>query len=161
MRAFDAAKTQIGVPYQWGGNAPGKSFDSAALVQWAWAQAGVMIPRTVGEQFATLPEVSLSRLEPGDLLFYYYGGHIDHVALFGGHGPWGTRTTIAADYTGSTIQLQPEFTYGLVGAGSPFGDVTRPARCLQQVTKGCFQRAPNVGTLPNDEFTGGGGDVGG
>lgn len=162
VRAFDAAKTQIGVPYVWGGDAPGKGFDDAALVQWAWAQAGVHIPPTSSQQFVTLPEVPLNRLQPGDLLFYYNlggDGQVDHTVMYGGRGRWGNQTTIAAEHTGTTIGLQPEFTYGLVGAGSPFGNVRRPSQCSRRLTAVCFQRLPAAG-FPGRVFITGGGDVG-
>jgi cell wall-associated NlpC family hydrolase len=122
MAAFAAAKTQIGVPYVWGGETPGVGFDCSGLTQWAWAQAGVSIPRTAAAQWEALPHVSLTALQPGDLLFYYNldgDDQVDHVVMYGGSGPWGTQTTIAADYTGTTIQLQPAFTYGLIGAARP------------------------------------------
>jgi cell wall-associated NlpC family hydrolase len=122
MRAFAAAKSQIGVPYVWGGESPGSGFDCSGLTQWSWAQAGISIPRTASEQYAALPHVSLTALQPGDLLFYYNldgDNQVDHVVMYGGAGPYGSQTTIAADQTGTTIQLQPAFTYGLIGAARP------------------------------------------
>jgi len=121
MRAFSAAKSQIGVPYVWGGESPA-GFDCSGLTEWAWAQAGISIPRTAGEQYAALRHVSLTALQPGDLLFYFNldgDNQVDHVVMYGGSGPYGSQTTIAADQTGTTIQLQPAFTYGLIGAARP------------------------------------------
>jgi cell wall-associated NlpC family hydrolase len=122
MRAFAAAKSQIGVPYVWGGESPRAGFDCSGLTQWSWAQAGISIPRTAAEQYAALPHVSLTALQPGDLLFYFNldgDNAVDHVVMYGGSGPYGSQTTIAADQTGTTIQLQPAFTYGLIGAARP------------------------------------------
>jgi cell wall-associated NlpC family hydrolase len=122
MRAFAAAESQIGVPYVWGGETPGQGFDCSGLTQWSWAQAGVYIPRTASEQWDYLPHVSLTDLQPGDLLFYFNldgDDQVDHVVMYGGSGPYGTQTTIAAAYTGTTISLEPAFTYGLIGAGRP------------------------------------------
>lgn len=122
MKAFSAAKTQIGVPYVWGGEQAGVGFDCSGLTQWAWAQAGVTIPRTAADQWYGLRHVGLRALQPGDLLFYYNldgDNAVDHVVMYGGSGPWGTQTTIAADYTGTTIALQPAFTFGLIGAARP------------------------------------------
>ena len=122
MRAFSAAESQIGVPYVWGGEQPGVGFDCSGLTQWAWAKAGVSIPRTAAEQYAALPHVSLRSLQPGDLLFYFNldgDNAIDHVVMYGGSGPFGGQTTIAAAYTGTTIALQPAFTVGLIGAARP------------------------------------------
>jgi peptidoglycan DL-endopeptidase CwlO len=122
MSAFAAAKTQIGVQYVWGGEKAGVGFDCSGLTQWAWAQAGVSIPRTAAAQWGGLRHVSLSDLQPGDLLFYFDldgDNTVDHVVMYGGSGPFGTQTTIAADYTGTTIALQPAFTFGLIGAARP------------------------------------------
>jgi cell wall-associated NlpC family hydrolase len=122
MKAFGAAKTQIGVPYVWGDEQAGVGFDCSGLTQWAWAQAGISIPRTAADQWDGLRHVSLQALQPGDLLFYFNldgDNAVDHVVMYGGSGPWGTQTTIAADYTGTTIALQPAFTFGLIGAARP------------------------------------------
>ncbi len=127
MAAFAAAKSQIGVPYVWGGETPRSAssqggFDCSGLTQWSWAQAGVSIPRTAAAQYYGLPHVSLTALQPGDLLFYFNldgDNQVDHVVMYGGSGPYGSQTTIAADETGTTIQLQPAFTFGLIGAARP------------------------------------------
>jgi peptidoglycan DL-endopeptidase CwlO len=122
MAAFAAAKTQIGVPYEWGGTSPGVGFDCSGLTQWAWARAGVSIPRTAASQWYSLPHVSLKALQPGDLLFYFNldgDNQIDHVVMYGGSGPFGSQTTIAAAHSGTTVSLEPAFTYGLIGAARP------------------------------------------
>jgi cell wall-associated NlpC family hydrolase len=120
--AVSFAKREIGVPYVWGGETPGVGFDCSGLVQWAWGQAGYSIPRTTEEQWAALPRVSLSNLQPGDLLYYYNldgDNAVDHVVMYVGAGPWGSNTIIAAAYTGTNISLAPVFTFGLVGAARP------------------------------------------
>ena len=122
MRAFAAAQTQIGVNYVWGGEQAGVGFDCSGLTQWAWAQAGDSIPRTASDQWYGLRHVSVRHLQPGDLLFYWNldgDNAVDHVVMYGGSGPFATQTTIAADYTGTTIALQPAFTFGLIGAARP------------------------------------------
>ena len=120
--AFAAAETQIGVRYVWGGESPGVGFDCSGLTQWAWSRAGVSIPRTAAAQWNSLPHVSLSALQPGDLLFYFNldgDNSVDHVTMYGGSGPFGAQTTIAASHAGTLISLQPVFTYGLIGAARP------------------------------------------
>ncbi|MGH9157664.1 MAG: C40 family peptidase [Acidimicrobiales bacterium] len=52
-RVIAAAMTQLGVPYRWGGTTPGVGFDCSGLVQWAFAQAGVTLPRTTSQQILT------------------------------------------------------------------------------------------------------------
>jgi len=110
------------VPYVWGGETPGRGFDCSGLTQWSWAQAGVSIPRTAASQYAAVPHVPLSALEPGDLLFYYNldtDGIVDHVAMYVGSGPYGSRTIIQAPETGETVSYAPIYTYHLIGAGQP------------------------------------------
>jgi cell wall-associated NlpC family hydrolase len=92
------------------------------LTQWAWAQAGVSIPRTATAQYAATTHVSLSSLQPGDLLFYKNldtDGIIDHVVMYVGSGPYGSQTIIQAPYTGTTVSYSPLYTTDLVGAGRP------------------------------------------
>jgi cell wall-associated NlpC family hydrolase len=122
MAAVHAAVSQLGVPYVFGGESPGSGFDCSGLVQWAWGQAGVSIPRTTESQWPALTHVSLGSLEPGDLLFYYNldgDDQVDHVVMYTGSGPYGTDTVIQAPFTGSTVSYSPIFTEGLIGAGRP------------------------------------------
>ena len=121
-KAVQYAKSQIGVPYVWGGETAGVGFDCSGLVQWAWARAGITIPRTTESQYPDMIHVTLTQLQPGDLLFYYNldGDHVvDHVVMYVGSGPWGVDTTIAAAHSGTTVSLAPLFTSGLIGAARP------------------------------------------
>jgi len=120
--AVQAAVSQLGTPYVFGGEEEGVGFDCSGLVQWAWGQAGVTIPRTTETQWPAIPHVSLDALEPGDLLFYYNldgDDQVDHVVMYTGSGPYGTDTVIQAPYTGSTVSYSPIFTEGLIGAARP------------------------------------------
>jgi cell wall-associated NlpC family hydrolase len=122
MAAVSAAESELGVPYVFGGASPSQGFDCSGLVQWAWAQAGVTIPRTTEVQWPALTHVALNALEPGDLLFYYNldsDDQVDHVVMYVGSGPYGTDTVIQAPFTGSTVSYSPIFTDGLIGAGRP------------------------------------------
>ncbi len=122
LAAVHAAESQIGVPYVWGGESPGVGFDCSGLTQWSWEQAGFTIPRTAAEQYYALQKVPLTALRPGDLLFYYNldgDNEVDHVVMYVGSGPYGTNTIIAAAHTGTNVDFEPLFTYGLVGAGRP------------------------------------------
>jgi cell wall-associated NlpC family hydrolase len=122
MAAVQAAVSQLGVPYVFGGEQPGAGFDCSGLVQWAWSQAGVTIPRTTETEWPALTHVSLDALQPGDLLFYYNldsDSQVDHVVMYAGSGPYGTDTVIQAPFTGSTVSYSPIFTEGLIGAARP------------------------------------------
>jgi peptidoglycan DL-endopeptidase CwlO len=82
-QAVAFAYNQIGCPYVFGGTGPcGSGFDCSGLTMAAWASAGVSIPRTSYGQ-ATLPGVSLSSLQPGDIL--EFAGD-SHVGLYVGGG---------------------------------------------------------------------------
>ena len=111
--ALAAAESQEGVPYKWGGETPGVGFDCSGLVQWAWRQAGVNLPRTAAAQYGAIAHVSLSDLQPGDLLFWGSGG-ISHVGMYVGGG-----AIINAPETGEVVRIEPIWNNGLVGAGRP------------------------------------------
>lgn len=89
---------QLGLPYQWGATGPG-SYDCSGLVQAAWAAAGVSIPRVTYDQWAALPHISSSSIQPGDLLYYEGEGH---VAMYVGNG-----NIIDAPQTGMDVELIP------------------------------------------------------
>jgi peptidoglycan DL-endopeptidase CwlO len=75
---------QLGCPYSYGSTGPcSVGFDCSGLVMSAWAAAGISIPRDTYEQWAALPHISTSDLQPGDLLFY---NGIGHVAMYVGGG---------------------------------------------------------------------------
>ena len=80
--AAAAARTKIGFAYTYAGNGP-NSYDCSGLTAWAWAQAGISIPRVSYEQ-ANFPEVPLDQLQPGDLVTYY--SPVSHVAIYVGNG---------------------------------------------------------------------------
>lgn len=95
------AYAQLGKPYEWGGTGP-DAYDCSGLVQAAWAAAGVSIPRTTYEQWADLPHIPMSDLEPGDLILY--NGE-SHVAMYVGDG-----YIIDAPHTGAYVERIPEDT---------------------------------------------------
>jgi cell wall-associated NlpC family hydrolase len=97
-QAVAFAYAQLGKPYQWGATGPG-SYDCSGLAQAAWAAAGVSIPRDTYEQWAALPHIAASALQPGDLL--YYDG-IGHVAMYVGDG-----YIIDAPQTGLDVEKIP------------------------------------------------------
>jgi cell wall-associated NlpC family hydrolase len=78
--AVEAAQSALGTPYVWGGTTPGAGMDCSGLTQWAYAQAGVDIPRTADAQ-AVGPQVPADQLAPGDLAVWD-----GHVAMITGDG---------------------------------------------------------------------------
>jgi peptidoglycan DL-endopeptidase CwlO len=102
-KAVAFAYAQLGCPYVYGGTGPcNLGFDCSGLAQAAWAAAGVAIPRDSYEQWAGLPHVPLSAIEPGDLLIYNDEGH---VAIYVGNG-----YIIDAPQTGMDVERIPEST---------------------------------------------------
>jgi cell wall-associated NlpC family hydrolase len=113
-KAVAFAYAQLGKPYQWGATGP-DSYDCSGLAQAAWAAAGVAIPRDTYEQWAALPHISSSAIQPGDLL--YYDG-IGHVAIYVGNG-----YMIDAPQTGMDVEKIPMdtgwYASTFVGAARP------------------------------------------
>ena len=62
-----------------------RAFDCSGLMQWGYAQAGISIGRSTWDQIENGVEVSLSNVQPGDLLFYKSLGH---VGMYIGNGQW-------------------------------------------------------------------------
>ncbi len=102
-KAVAFAYAQLGCPYVYGGTGPcQRGYDCSGLAQAAWAAAGVQIPRDSYGQWAALPHVPLSSIEPGDLLIYNGEGH---VAIYVGGG-----YIIDAPQTGMNVEKIPEST---------------------------------------------------
>ncbi|KAA1432079.1 peptidoglycan hydrolase RipC [Mycolicibacter arupensis] len=81
--AVQAALTQVGTPYVWGGAAPG-GFDCSGLVMWAFHQAGINLPHSSQAQANGGQAVSLSDLQPGDVLTFY--SDASHSGIYVGDG---------------------------------------------------------------------------
>lgn len=72
-----AARSQLGVPYVWGGSTPGVGLDCSGLTQYCYAQSGIQIPRYSEDQASSGMKVPLSEAKPGDILW-----RPGHVAIF-------------------------------------------------------------------------------
>ena len=114
-KAVAFAYKQLGCPYVYGGTGPCTSgFDCSGLTMESWASAGVSIPRTSYEQWDSLPHVSLSSVQPGDILVFYGAGH---VAIYVGNNKF-----IQAPQPGQDVELvtfQGASTPGIDGAVRP------------------------------------------
>jgi cell wall-associated NlpC family hydrolase len=111
--ALQAARGKLGRPYVWGAEGP-DSFDCSGLVQWAFAQAGVRMPRVAAQQWATGPQIPLSQARPGDLIFWRNDptnpGYISHVAIY-----WGPGKMLVAPHTGDVVKFSSIYTKNLAG----------------------------------------------
>jgi cell wall-associated NlpC family hydrolase len=117
VTAITAARTALGDPYQWGATGP-STYDCSGLTQWAYAQAGITLPRTSREQWFSGPHPALDALLPGDLLFRALdpndAGTIHHVAIYLGGG-----YMIEAPHTGAVVHVVPVYLDGYFGATRP------------------------------------------
>ncbi len=88
--AISFAESQVGKAYVYGGTGP-STWDCSGLAQATLAKAGISAPRTSEEQAAASTRVSLSNLQPGDLLFWSSDGSAAgayHVAVYTGNGAY-------------------------------------------------------------------------
>ena len=109
--AVAAARSKLGSPYVWAASGP-SSFDCSGLTMYAWGRAGVSLPHSSRMQSSSGRSVSLSALQPGDLVFY--GSPVYHVALYVGGGQ-----VIHAPQSGDVVR------YASMDMMSPSG-ATRP-----------------------------------
>lgn len=107
--AIAAARSQLGVPYRWGGTTPA-GFDCSGLMLWSWAHAGVSLPRTSGAQRAYTQRISAAQLQPGDLVFT--GNPVYHVGMYIGGGQM-----IHSPHTGDVVKISPVRSGGSVSYG--------------------------------------------
>jgi cell wall-associated NlpC family hydrolase len=128
--AIDAAMRYLGTPYSWGGggkNGPSRGwaqgadtvgFDCSGLTQYAYAQAGISIPRNSRAQYSGLPKVAASDLRAGDLVFWATNpsnpATIHHVALYLGDG-----RVVHAPQTGDVVKISTMWWQGYAGAVRP------------------------------------------
>jgi hypothetical protein len=77
----------VGAPYKWGGTAE-NGFDCSGLMQWAYGQHGIRLPRMSRDQASagTLVTPALDALQPGDILLFAAqpGGGVTHVGMYVG-----------------------------------------------------------------------------
>ena len=101
--ALAFAKSMMGTPYKWGGETPQEGFDCSGLVQWAYAKAGVSLPRVTDQQFVAPGGVPVKRrdLLPGDLVFFRDStGYVHHVGI-----SLGGDRFVGAPHTGAKVRI--------------------------------------------------------
>lgn len=95
QKIVQAAYSQLGVPYVWGGTQPGVGLDCSGLVQYCHAVAGISLPHYSESQYAGGRKVSSP--EPGDICW-----KPGHVGIYIGGG-----MMIEAQQTGTNIMISP------------------------------------------------------
>jgi cell wall-associated NlpC family hydrolase len=128
--AISAARRYLGTIYAWGGGSlSGPSvgwgvdagivgFDCSGLTRYAYAQAGISIPRNSSAQYKALPKVSRADLQRGDLVFWATdtrnASTIHHVAVYLGNGQ-----ILEAPQSGSVIRVTSMRWSGFIGGARP------------------------------------------
>ena len=90
----NAAYSQLGTPYVWGGTTPNVELDCSGLVQYCHRVAGISLPRTSGPQGSGGQAVSDP--QPGDVVCYS-----GHVGIYIGGGQM-----IHAPQPGDVVKIQ-------------------------------------------------------
>jgi cell wall-associated NlpC family hydrolase len=82
------ALLQIGKPYVWGGDSPGKGFDCSGLTWWVYRKNGIRIPRVSHQQRLAGRSIAKKDLRHGDLILFKTNprGKSLHVGIYVGKG---------------------------------------------------------------------------
>ncbi|MFB4319597.1 C40 family peptidase [Actinomadura sp. 21ATH] len=136
--AIRFARAQIGKPYRWGATGP-SAYDCSGLVQKAWRQAGVKLPRVTYSQYGKVRrKVGWSSMRPGDLIFFRGRAHVGmYIAK---------NRFIHAPNSGSRVRINKLSGYrkrqfaGAVRPGAPEvrkwpDSIPRLAQRLDEITK--------------------------
>lgn len=95
--AVQNALGKIGAPYRYGASGP-SAFDCSGLVNWAYKQEGVSLPRTSRAMASAGAPVSKAALRPGDLVLFYRP--VSHVGIYVGNGK-----VVHASTSGTPVKL--------------------------------------------------------
>ncbi|GIK34831.1 MAG: hypothetical protein AMXMBFR45_09020 [Gammaproteobacteria bacterium] len=125
-RIVFTALQMVGTPYRYGGATP-QGFDCSGLVQYAYRNAGLAVPRTSRAQLAATTPVPLAEAAPGDLLFFQ-GKDSSHVGIYLGEGRF-----VHAPFTGRNVEIgnldDGYYRENFVRAGRVPGVATQAATC--------------------------------
>lgn len=97
--AVNAALSKLGSRYVWGATGP-NTFDCSGLMQWAYAKAGITLPRVARAQALFGQLVLTANLQPGDLVFFY--SPVSHVGMYIGGGKM-----VNAPTAGDVVKIAP------------------------------------------------------
>ncbi|MCU1659784.1 MAG: hypothetical protein JWO57_4440 [Pseudonocardiales bacterium] len=108
--AVKFALAQVGKPYAYGAAGP-DAYDCSGLTMASWATAGVALPHSAADQYNYGQHVSMTSLQPGDLIFFYQP--IGHVTIYIGNG-----LMVSAPQTGQNVAVVPlnSFSGSITGA---------------------------------------------
>lgn len=111
---------ESGTYYSWGGNGP-KGYDCSGFTLAAFQQAGKSLPRTSSAQYGAAKQyVSLSNLQPGDLVFWSNNGSqsgVYHVAIYIGNGQIAHARNPSTGITVTGLHYSP---YNMMSVGGRY-----------------------------------------
>ena len=119
----DYARQFLGNPYVYGGNSLTNGTDCSGFVKGVYAAFGINLPRTSSEQRSVGYAVSLSEIQPGDIVCY--SGHVGIYA--------GNNTLIHASNEKTGITLTSPVTYRSVLAVRRIFKSSREGCCLLNI----------------------------
>lgn len=101
-------KTQLGVPYVFGGDLPDQAFDCSGFTQFVFQEIGIELPHSSSMQSDLGTFVPADQLRKGDLIFLSdtYQPGVSHVGIYIGNnkmlhaGTMGTREVKISDLFG-------------------------------------------------------------
>ena len=113
----DFALQYVGYPYVYGGSSP-KGFDCSGFTRYVYSQFGYSINRTASNQMDNGTSVSMSELEPGDLVFFKRSGsgskRASHVGIYIGGNQFVHASTARVGVIVSGLD-EAYYTSGFVG----------------------------------------------
>ena len=141
-RALAAAKKYLGVSYVWGGTDPTKGLDCSGLVQRAYRDVGVELPRVAADQARAGTAVpDLAHARPGDLLAF--GSPVDHIGIYAGN-----HTMVVAPRAGKDVMV--EDVYRTPSAIRRIGDPGRVAASSGATFSAASAGLPTTGSANLD-----------
>ena len=85
-RLIADGKKLIGTRYRYGGTSPSTGFDCSGYVGYVYKKVGKTLPRTSRQMAESVGRISTKSARVGDLVFFYSGGRVYHVAIYAGDG---------------------------------------------------------------------------
>lgn len=131
--AVEFALGQLGKPYEWGAVGP-DAYDCSGLVQTAYGEQSVELPRVASDQFQDTRDrgVEIEQMLPGDLIFYGDRegdwASVYHVGMYIGDGEM-----VHAPRPGDVVKVEPVWfadffgAHRVVPAAETPGEVSAPA----------------------------------